>query len=92
MSCVAIHSESMNHYLRSDEYIHVSRDCPMNIDMHPADDLVEIALGEHRVGGATLRIIADHPDACRRLAEALHNAGDTLVEHLRAKAPVSRWT
>ena len=86
MSYGSIHSENMNHYLRSDQYIHVSRDCPTNVDMHPADDLVEIALGEHRIGGATLRIIVDHPDACRRLAEVLHIAGNTLVEHLHAKA------
>jgi hypothetical protein len=107
LSRAAGHSETMNEYLRSDQYIHVSRDCPMNIDMHPVDDLVEIALGEHRIGGATLRVIVDHPDACRRLADALHAARDRLVEHLHTKAgpdpalsqldrrttvPVSPWT
>jgi hypothetical protein len=73
-------------YLRSDQYTHVDRDCPMSIDMHPADDVVEISLGEHRIGGDMLRIVVDHPDTCRRLREALQDAGDRLVKHLRAKA------
>lgn len=96
----------MNYHLRSDQYTHVSRDCPMDVDMHPADDLVEITLGEYRIGGDTLRLVVDHPDACRRLVEVLHIARDRLVEHLRAKAspdpalsqldrtmtaPISQW-
>lgn len=73
-------------HLRTDQYTHVSRDCPMYTDLHPADDIVEVALGEHRIDGATLRLVVDHPDTCLRLAEALHDARNRLIEHLHAKA------
>ena len=73
-------------YLRTDQYTNVNRDCPIRVDMHPADDVVEIALGEHRIGGDTLRLIVSHPDVCRRLTEALQEANCRLVEHLRVKA------
>jgi hypothetical protein len=72
-------------YLRTDQYTHVSRDCPVHVDLHPADDLIEIALGEHRVGGDTLRLVADRPDTCLHLAEALLEASDRLARHLHAK-------
>jgi hypothetical protein len=72
-------------HLRTDQYTHVNRDCPMNIDMHPADNVVEIALGEHRIGEATLRLVVDHPDTFRRLTDILQEAQLRLVEHLRAK-------
>lgn len=72
-------------YLRTDQYTHLNRDCPVRIDLHPADDVVEIALGEHRICGDTLRLVVDHPDTCLRLAEELREAGDRLVKHLRAK-------
>ena len=72
--------------LRIDQYTHMNRDCPVSVDVHPVDDLVEIVLGEYRFGGDTLRLVVDHPDACLRLAEALHDARRKLVEHLRAKA------
>lgn len=58
-------------YLSTDQYTHVKRDCPVSIDVHPADDVIEISLGEHR---DTLRLIVDHPDTCTRLAEALNDA------------------
>jgi hypothetical protein len=73
-------------YLRSDQYTHVDRDCPMRVDMHPADDVVEIALGEYRIGGDMLRLVVDHPETCRRLTEALQDASHRLVQHLHAKA------
>lgn len=73
-------------YLRSDQYTHVDRECPMTVDLHPADDFVEITLGEHRIGGDTLRLIVDHPDACLRLTEAIHDAHDKLIKHLHTKA------
>jgi hypothetical protein len=74
-------------YLRSDHYTHVDRDCPVRVDVYPVDDLVEIALGEHQVAGSsTLRLIVDHPDTCARLAEALYDARNRLVEHTRAVA------
>jgi hypothetical protein len=73
-------------HLRSDQYTLVRRDCPLNIDMHPADDLVEITLGEYRIGGDTLRLLVDHPDTCLRLTEALSEARARLVGHLRAHA------
>jgi hypothetical protein len=58
-------------YLSTDQYTHVKRDCPVTIDPHPADDVVEIAIGERH---DTLRLIVDHPDTCARLAEALQEA------------------
>jgi hypothetical protein len=76
----------VNDYLRTDQYTHVNRDCPVSIDMHPADGLVEIILGEHRIGGDTLRLVVDHPDTCHQLINALHDAGARLARHLRAMA------
>lgn len=73
-------------YLRTDQYTHVSSDCPLRVDMHPADDVVEIALGEHRIAGDTLRLVVDHPDTCLRLVEALSDAHGKLFGHLRAKS------
>jgi len=73
-------------YLRTDQYTRIDPDCPMSIDMHPADDLVEIALGEYRIGGDMLRLVVDHPDTCRRLTEALQEALGQLTAHLHAKA------
>jgi hypothetical protein len=72
--------------LRTDQYTRVDPDCPMSIDMHPADDLVEVILGEHRFGDDTLRLVVDHPDTCARLAKALSDARARLTEHLYAKA------
>lgn len=73
-------------YLRTDQYTHVNPNCPLRIDLHPADDVVEITLGEHRIGGDTLRLLVDAPDTCIRLIEALHDARDKLIGHLRAEA------
>lgn len=73
-------------YLRTDQYTRVSRDCPMSTDVYPADDLVEIVLGEHRVGGDTLRLVIDDPDTFLRLAEALRDAHHKLVDHLHTKS------
>jgi hypothetical protein len=73
-------------YLRTDQYTHVSQNCPVRVDMHPADDVVEIALGEYRVGEDTLRIVIDHPNTCRHLTEALRDAQNRLAEHLRVRA------
>lgn len=66
--------------LRTDQYTHVNRDCPMSTDAYPADGVVEIALGEQRIGGATLRLVVDHPDTCLRLVTALHDARNKLIE------------
>jgi hypothetical protein len=72
-------------YLRTDQYTHVSQNCPMRVDMHPADDVVEISLGEHRIAGDTLRLVVDHPDTCLLLMETLRDARHRLTEHLRVK-------
>jgi hypothetical protein len=72
-------------YLRTDQYTHVNRDCPVRVDLYPADDVVEIALGEHRISGDTLRLVVDHPDTCVRLVEALQDGRARLLEHLRVK-------
>lgn len=72
--------------LRSDQYTLVKHDCPITIDVHPADDLVEITLGEYRFGGDTLRLLVDHPDTCLRLTEAISEARARLLGHLRAQA------
>jgi hypothetical protein len=73
-------------YLLSDQYTRVSCDCPVRVDVHPADDLVEVTLGEHRFGGDTLRLVVDHPDTFLRLAEALHDGRNRLLAHLHVKA------
>jgi hypothetical protein len=73
-------------HLRSDQYTHVAQDCPMGVEVHPADDLIEITLGEYRMGGDTLRLVIDDPETCLRLTAALHDARTKLVAHLRGKA------
>lgn len=76
----------MTNNLRSDQYTYVDRACPMRIDMHPVDDIVEIILGEYRYGGDTLRLVVDDPDTLLQLTETLGEARTTLTQHLRAKA------
>jgi hypothetical protein len=71
-------------YLRSDQYTQVDRECPIKVDLHPAENFVEIALGEYRIGGDMLRLLVDHPDTCVRLAKALHEAHNKLIRHLHA--------
>ncbi len=44
----------MTDHLHTDLYVNVNRDCPIRTDIHPADDFVEIILGEHRFAGTTL--------------------------------------
>jgi hypothetical protein len=73
-------------YLRTDQFTHVNSDCPVHIDLHPADDAVEITLGEHRISGDTLRLVVDNPDTFLRLMEALHDARTRLLGHLSAKS------
>jgi len=73
-------------YLRTDQYTYVDRSCPMNTDVYPADDLVEIVLGEHRFGEDTLRLVVDDPDTLVRLGESLDEARGKLIGHLHAKA------
>lgn len=73
-------------YLRTDQYTNISDDCPVHIDLHQVDDVVEIILGEHRFDGDTLRLVVDHPEMCRRLSEAMRDAGIRLATHLHAKS------
>lgn len=74
------------HYIRTDQYTHVSRDCPMNTDIHPADHVVEVIIGEHRFGEDTLRLVVDDPETCRRLTVAFDDARARLVQHLHTTA------
>jgi len=71
--------------LRTDQYTHMHINCPMRVDLHPADDVVEITLGEYRINEATLRLVVDHPETCLRLVDVLQDAHNRLVEHLRAR-------
>jgi hypothetical protein len=73
-------------YLCIDEYTRVDRGCPVKVDLHPADDVVEITLGEHRIGGSTVRLLIDDPDTCLRLADSLRGAQHQLIAHLRTKS------
>lgn len=73
-------------YLRTDQYTYVDRGCPVRTDVHPADDCVEIVLGEYRFGGDTLRLIVDDPDMLLRLTETFREARVRLVEHLHRQA------
>lgn len=57
--------------------------------MHPADDFVEIVLGEYRFGGDTLRLVVNDPDKLLQLTETLHDARTKLVNHLHAKAQLA---
>lgn len=73
-------------YLRTDQYTYLDRSCPVRTDMHPADDYVEIVLGEYRFGGDTLRLVVNDPDMLHQLTETFREARTKLVEHLHAKA------
>lgn len=73
-------------YLRTDQYTYLDPSCPARTDVHPADDVVEIVLGEYRFGGDTLRLVINDPDTLLRLTETLNEARHKLVEHLYAKA------
>lgn len=73
-------------HLRTDQYTRIERDCPMHTDLHPADDVVEIIVGDHRFGDNTLRLLADTPNTCLRLIAALNEAHDKLTQHLHVKA------
>jgi hypothetical protein len=68
-------------YLRTDQYTRVMPDCPMNVELHPADDVVEIVLGEQRFSGSSLRLQIDDPDTCARLMQCLADARAQLVRH-----------
>jgi hypothetical protein len=78
-------------YLLTDQYTRVDRNCPVSVDLHPVDDVVEIVLGEHRSSGG-LRLQIDHPDTCDHLTEAIANARNQLVEHQRATAVLDPTT
>lgn len=72
-------------YLRTDQYTYLNNSCPLRVDLHSADDFVEIVLGEYRFGGDTLRLVVNDPDTLLRLTETLDEARATLIRHLRAK-------
>lgn len=73
-------------YLRTDQYTYLDSNCPVRTDVHPADDFVEIVVGEYRFGGDTLRLVVNDPGTLLRLGESFHEARAKLVDHLRAKA------
>ena len=58
----------------------------MRSDVHPADDFVEIVLGEYRFGGDTLRLVVNDPETLLRMTKTLDEARHKLAEHLYAKA------
>jgi hypothetical protein len=72
----------MTSTLRSDQHTYIGCGCPIRSDLHPADDLVEVILGEHRFGDDTLRLVVDAPDTLLRLAETLREAHSRLTHHL----------
>jgi hypothetical protein len=76
----------VNNNVRIDQYIYVDRSCPIRTDLHPADDFVEIALGEYRFGDNTLRLVFNDLDTLRRFSETIGEAHVKLVQHLRAAA------
>jgi hypothetical protein len=73
--------------LNTDQYTRLSHTCPMSVDMHPADDLVEVILGEHRSGGDTLRLVIDHPDTVSRLSATLRAAPNSSSTCARRRMP-----
>ncbi len=76
----------MTGYLHTDLYVNVNHNCPIRTDIHPADDFVEITLGEHRFAGNTLRLVIKDPSTLLRLTETLGAAHAELVEHLHTKS------
>lgn len=81
-----IEEKPMNNYLRTDQYTYIDPSCPLWTDLHPADDCVEITIGDHRFGSDTLRLLLHDPDTCDRLAQVMSEARNRLVSHLRVKA------
>jgi hypothetical protein len=73
-------------YLHTDQYTRVNHNCPVNVELHKVDNLVEIILGEHRFGGDTLRLLVGHPETCTRLMEALAEARNQLTIHQSSEA------
>lgn len=71
-------------YLDTDQYTRVRPDCPMSVDMHPVDDVVEIILGEDRFSGGSLRLQIDDPDTCARLIQSLDDARTQLIHNRQA--------
>jgi len=57
----------------------------MRTDVHPADDYVEIILGEQRFGGSALRLLVDDTELLLRLTETLDEAHSKLLQHRRTK-------
>jgi hypothetical protein len=72
----------MTNALRTDQYTYIGRGCSMRSDLHPADNFVEIILGEYRFGDDTLRLVMDAPDTLLQLAETLREAHARLCHHL----------
>lgn len=70
--------------LRTDQYTRVMPGCPVNVELHPTDDLVEIVLGEQPFSGSSLRLQIDDPEVCARLIECLTDARTQFVRHREA--------
>jgi len=68
-------------YLDTDQYTRVRRGCPMSVDVHPIDEVVEIVLGEERSNDGSLRLQIDDPDTCVRLMQSLDDARIWLVRN-----------
>ena len=73
-------------YLHTDQYTRVNHNCPVNVELHKADNLVEITLGEHRFCGDALRLLIGHPETCTRLMDALAEARNQLTTHQSSEA------
>jgi hypothetical protein len=65
--------------LRTDQYIRIGRGCPISVDLQLADGIVEIILGESRLGDVRLQV--DDPDTCTRLIASLDEARRQLATH-----------
>jgi hypothetical protein len=73
------------HGINIEQFIRLDSDCPMRVILHPADDLVEVALGESRISDSGLRLLLRDPETCARLRSHVDEACDQLVGHLNAR-------
>lgn len=71
-------------YLCIDQYTQLDPRCPVTVDLHPVDNVIEVTFGDHLGERDSLRLVLDCPDACHRIASAFQDAGSRLAVHLRS--------
>jgi len=80
----------MSHHLTTDARYHVHRGCPVDTEVLPADEQVEIVIGAQRGTGEVVRLVMSDTDTCFRIANAFIQAGNlaiAVIERANRSAP-----